>query len=88
MPSLLRQAKTSAMINGRLMTRAGRNYDVQTSPLFFCSPSVESDVAHRVKTKTQADLFKTKTHKVRPSLFFGFPPIDSDAPDQIKAKTE
>jgi hypothetical protein len=88
MPSLLRQAKTSAMINGRLMNTSERNYDVRTSPLFFCSPSVESDVAHRVKTKTQADLFKTKTHKIRPSLFFGLPSIDSNEPDQIKAKTK
>ena len=75
-----------AMINGRLMNTSGRNYDVQTSPPFFCSPSVENDVAHRVKTKTQADLFKTKTYKVRPSLFFVLPSIGSDEPDQIKAE--
>jgi hypothetical protein len=62
--------------------------DARTSPLFFRLPSVESDVADRIKTKTQADLFKTKTHKARPSLFFGLPSIDSDEPDQIKAKTK
>lgn len=62
--------------------------DVRTSPLFFALPSIESDVADRIKTKIQADQFKTKTHKVRFSLFFGLPSIDSDEPDQIKAKTK
>ena len=62
--------------------------DVRTSPLFFGLSSIESDVDGRIKTKTQADLFKTKTYKVRPSLFFGVLSIDSDEPDQIKAKTK
>jgi hypothetical protein len=55
---------------------------------FFAFPPIESDVADRIKTKTQGGLFKTKTQKVRPSLFFGLPSIDSDEPDQIKAKTK
>ena len=55
---------------------------------FFVFPALRSDVADRIKTKTQADLFKTKTHKLRPSLFFGLPSIDRDEPYQIKAKTK
>ena len=73
---------------GGCVNTSGGNYDVRTSSLFFCLRSIESDVADRIKTKTQADLFKTKTHKVRPSLFFGLPSIDSDEADQIKAKAK
>ena len=62
--------------------------DVRTSPLFFGLSSIESDVDGRIKSKTQADLFKTETHKVRPSLFFGVPSTESDKPDHIKAKTK
>jgi hypothetical protein len=62
--------------------------DVRTSPLFFGLPSIKSDVADWIKTKAQADLFKTKAPKVGPSLFVGLPSIDSDEPDQIKAKTK
>jgi hypothetical protein len=77
------------MIDGRLCEHEWRELrDVRTSPLFFGLPSLESNVADGIKTKAQVDLFKTKPHKVGPSLFFGFPSIDSDEPDQIKAKTK
>jgi hypothetical protein len=73
------------MIDGRLCEHEWQELrDVRTSPLFFGLPSIESDVAARIKTKTQGDPFKTKTHKVRPSLFFGLTSLDSDEPDQTR----